>query len=81
MLLSFRDSVKNSKWLKYAIIGVISVPFVLFGIGSYFSGGGDIYAAKVNDSEVSLQSYEQVYNQQRNRLRQAFGGKLPDAFP
>lgn len=80
MLLSFRDSVKNSKWLKYAIIGVISVPFVLFGIGSYFGGGGDIFAAKVNDSEVSLQAYEQVYNQQRNRLRQAFGGKLPDAF-
>ncbi len=80
MLLSMRDGVKNSKWLKYIIIGVISVPFVLFGIGSYLGGGGDSYAAKVNGNEVSLRVYEQIYAQQRDRLRQAFGGQIPEGL-
>jgi len=80
MLLSMRDGVKNSKWLKYIIIGVISVPFVLFGIGSYLGGGGDYHAARVNGNDVSLRVYEQIYAQQRDRLRQAFGGQIPEGL-
>lgn len=80
MLLSLRDRVKGSKWLGTTVIVVISIPFALFGIGSYFGGGGNNYAAKVNDDEVSIRAYEQNYYVQRNQLRAAFGGKIPDGF-
>lgn len=80
MLLSLRDRVKGSKWLGTAVVVVISIPFALFGIGSYFGGGGDNYAAKVNDEEISIRTYEQNYYAQRNQLRAAFGGKIPQGF-
>ena len=38
MLLDLRETVRNSKPIKYTLITLICIPFVLFGIGSYFSG-------------------------------------------
>ncbi len=80
MLLDLRDGVRNSKWLKYVLVGIICVPFALFGIGSYFGGGGPDYAAKVNGEKVGLAEYNNAYQIQRNQLRQAFGGRMPEGF-
>lgn len=77
MLLSIRDRFKKSKWLGYTVVVIISIPFVLFGIGSYLSSDGNQHVAVVNGNEVSLAAYEQSYAQQRFRMTQAFGGKLP----
>ncbi len=63
-----------------AIVVVISIPFALFGIGSYLGGGGNNFAAKVNDEEVSIRAYEQNYYTQQNQLRATFGGKIPAGF-
>jgi len=80
MLLSFRDRVKGSKWMGTAIVVVISIPFALFGIGSYLGGGGGNFAAKVNDQEISIRAYERNYYAQQNQLRATFGGKIPAGF-
>ena len=80
MLLSLRDRVKGSKVLRTVLIGIIAIPFALFGIGSYLGGGGDYSAATVNDEEISIQAYEQNYYLQRNQLRAAFGGSIPAGF-
>ncbi len=80
MLLDLRDGIRNSKWMKYLLVGIICVPFALFGINSYFGGGGPDYAAKVNGEKVGLAEYNNAYQLQRNQLRQAFGGRIPEGF-
>ncbi len=80
MLLDLRETVRNSKPIKYTLITIICIPFVLFGIGSYFSGGGASYAAKVDGEEISVREFEQAYSQQRRRMAQMFGGQIPDGF-
>ncbi len=80
MLLDLRETVRNSKPIKYTLITIICIPFVLFGVGSYFSGGGVQYAAKVNGEEISVQQLESAYGQQRRQLAQMFGGQIPEGF-
>ena len=80
MLLDLRETVRNSKPIKYTLITIICIPFVLFGVGSYFSGGVAQYAAKVNGEEISVQQLESAYGQQRRQLAQMFGGQIPEGF-
>ena len=80
MLTNLREGIKNSKVLKFVLLAFICAPFAFFGINSYFGGGGNTYAVKVNGTEVPVSVYEREYNAQRNRLRQAFGGTIPAGF-
>jgi len=80
MLLDLRETVRNSKPIKYTLITIICIPFVLFGIGSYFGGGGAQYAAKVDGQEISVQQLENAYGQQRRQMAQMFGGNIPEGF-
>lgn len=80
MLLDLRDGIRNSKWLKYLLVTIICIPFALFGINSYFSGGGPDYAVKVNGEKVSLNAFQSAYQQQRAQIAQAFGGRIPEGF-
>jgi len=80
MLLDLREFVRNSKPVKYTLITIICIPFVLFGVGSYFSGGGDYHAATIDGEEIGLREYEAAYNQQRQQLSQMFGGTIPEGF-
>jgi len=76
MLQSINDKAKG--WVAYLIVGLIAVPFALFGISSYLDGGsGDLTAATVNGEEIPVQQVQGVVLQQRQRLAQMFGGKLP----
>ena len=80
MLLDIRETVRNSKPLKYTLIGLICIPFALVGIGSYFSGGGYAPVATVNGEEINEQALEFAYQQQRQQLAQIFGGQIPEGF-
>lgn len=75
MLMNIRDRL--SGWIAYAIVGLISIPFVLWGIGEYFRGGSDAPVATVNGQDITPRTFEQAYNQERQRLAQAFGGAVP----
>ncbi|MDX1609937.1 MAG: SurA N-terminal domain-containing protein, partial [Halofilum sp. (in: g-proteobacteria)] len=77
MLQSFSDRIKNSRWLGYVIVGVISVPFALWGIQSYVGGGGTNEAAEVNGEPIPVFQVQRIASQQRQRLRQQLGGSLP----
>jgi len=77
MLLDIRERVKG--WLAYLIVILISIPFVLWGVGEYFSGGKDKPAAEVNGHPISQRALEQAISQQRAQLIQAFGGKIDAA--
>ena len=76
MLQTINDKAKG--WVAYTIVGLIAVPFALFGISSYLDGGsGGLVAAKVNGEEIPVQQVQGIVLQQRQRLAQMFGGNLP----
>ena len=78
MLQSIRD--KTSGWIAYLVIGLISIPFALWGINSYLGGGQEQAAAIVDGDEISVRQLDAGYARYRDRLRQVFGGTLPAAF-
>ena len=66
MLVAIRERVTG--WLAWVIVGLITIPFALWGINSYFEGGGEIPAARVNGDEISVYAYQQDLNQRRRKL-------------
>lgn len=80
MLLDLRDGIRNSKWLKYILVGVICVPFALVGIGSYLGNHGPDYAAKVNGQKVSYNTFESAHRQAQAEITQELGGRIPEGL-
>ena len=80
MLLDLRDGIRNSTWLKYILVGIICVPFVFFGVSSYFGNHGPDYAAKVNGQKVSVNDFQRAAQQSQIQLQQSFGGQLPQGM-
>lgn len=80
MLQSFKDRIRGSRWLGYTIVGIISVPFALWGIQAYMGGGGQTAAATVNGEEIPEREVQRLIAQQRQALNERFDGNLPDAF-
>ncbi|RUM93578.1 MAG: peptidylprolyl isomerase [Thiothrix sp.] len=75
MLQSIRD--KSKGWLAYIIVGFISIPFLFWGIQQYLGVGGELVAAKVNDTEISLRDFQRSLQQQQQQMRSMLGGKVP----
>ncbi|HHJ14309.1 MAG TPA: hypothetical protein ENJ79_08045 [Gammaproteobacteria bacterium] len=71
MLQAFRDKVMG--WLGWIIIGLIILTFALFGLGSYLQDRNRVFAAKVNDVEISPAEVEQAYRRNRARLQEMMG--------
>ncbi|WP_070988734.1 SurA N-terminal domain-containing protein [Halofilum ochraceum] len=80
MLQSFKDRIRGSRWLGYTIVGIISVPFALWGIQAYMGGGAQTAAVTVNGEEIPSRQVERLVAQQRQTLSERFGGSLPEAF-
>ncbi len=78
MLQSIRD--KTSGWIAYLVIGLISIPFALWGINSYLGGGEQKPAAIVDGVEITPQQLDFAYGRYRERLASMFGGSIPAAF-
>ena len=64
MLQNIRD--KTTGWIAYVIVIGISIPFVLWGIDQYFTGG-NIIVAEINETKISS---ERLNNEYQSRLRQ-----------
>lgn len=67
-------------WFAWVIVGMIIIPFALWGVHQYIGGGGDTSVAKVDGAEISQGQLQNAFMQQRQRLEQMFGGKLPAMF-
>ncbi|MCP5420691.1 MAG: SurA N-terminal domain-containing protein [Gammaproteobacteria bacterium] len=78
MLQTIRD--RASGWVAYTIIGLLIIPFALWGINSYFDGSGVLNVAQVGDIEISQQEFQRAYQQQRQRLQAMFGGNIDPAL-
>ncbi|AHE99059.1 SurA N-terminal domain-containing protein [Thioalkalivibrio paradoxus] len=75
MLQSIRD--KATGWLAYVIIGLIAIPFALWGLGEYFGGAGPLVAAEVNKTEIPVRLVHQETRVQRDQIARMFGGEVP----
>ena len=64
MLQNIRD--KSTGWIAYVIVIGISIPFALWGIDQYFTGG-NVIVAEVNEAKISA---ERLNNEYQNRLQE-----------
>jgi peptidyl-prolyl cis-trans isomerase D len=61
-------------WLAKLILALITIPFALWGIDSYFnSGSRNELVAEVGDSGITRQAYTEMLREQSDRMRQALG--------
>ena len=71
MLQAIRERAQG--WVAYAIVGMISIPFALWGVNSYFNEGGSQNVITINDREIGQGEFRQAYSNQRQNLRQLIG--------
>lgn len=78
MLQVFRE--KFSGWVLLIIVGILLVPFALFGINNYFQTTVENYVAKVGEAEISPAQLQERLDLQRQQMRQMLGQDADLAF-
>jgi peptidyl-prolyl cis-trans isomerase D len=72
MLTTIRE--KTQGWIAAIILGLVTIPFALWGINTYFtSGGGRLNVAEVNGIDISVAVYRRALDDQRRSLQQVLG--------
>jgi peptidyl-prolyl cis-trans isomerase D len=74
MLQALRDRVMGV--IGWIVIGLIIITFALFGLGSYLQDKTHLYAARVNDVDITPRDLQLAYQNQRASMEQMLG----DAF-
>lgn len=78
MLEAIRDRAQG--WIAKVILALITIPFALWGIDSYFSGGGKTETvAVVGDANVTRQAFSDAIKEQTDQMRQAMGQNFDPA--
>lgn len=76
MLTAIRE--KTQGIIAFVILGLLIIPFALWGIGSYFEGGLGNIVAEVNGTEISVRAFDaekRRYRQQSPRLVESKAGR------
>jgi len=66
---------KSKGWVAYLIIGLIVIPFALFGIQDYVSRSANASIASVDGEEIDLNLYYRELNSQQRNLQQQLGAQ------
>lgn len=67
MLEAIRNRSKG--WIAKVILGLLIIPFALWGVDSYFSGTGEeAPAARIGDHEISQRDFAQALQEQQEEL-------------
>jgi peptidyl-prolyl cis-trans isomerase D len=64
---------KSKGWVAYLIVGLIAVPFALFGIQQYVGGSSNSVIAIVDGEDITVNTYYQELNTQQRNLQQQLG--------
>ena len=71
MLQKLRE--KTTGWLAFVILGLLTVPFLFFGVENYFTQQVPTWVAKVGDKEISPEEFRQRFDRHRAQMRQVMG--------
>jgi peptidyl-prolyl cis-trans isomerase D len=71
MLSTIRD--KTQGWITGIILGLLAIPFALWGINYYFEGSSRVDVAVVNGVDISIDAYRRALEDQRRALEQVLG--------
>lgn len=66
MLMDIREKIRG--WLAYVIVGLISIPFALWGVGEYLGGGKDQLVAEVDGESITARELDQAFSERRRQL-------------
>ncbi len=79
MLDAIRE--RSQGWLAKVILGLITIPFMLWGVESYFdkSSGGDV-VAKVNGDSITRQEFDRAIKGQQQEMRASMGAAYNPAL-
>jgi len=79
MLHFIRDRAQG--WIAWFIVGLISIPFALWGVNSYVSGPSDTIVAEVNGEEITQTALLEAVQRYRDQMRQMMGEEFnPEMF-
>jgi peptidyl-prolyl cis-trans isomerase D len=79
MLQAIRDRAQG--WIAWLIVGLIAIPFALWGIQSYTGFGGEPVAAVVDGTKITQRAFDQRYHNARTQLRERLGAAYrPELF-
>jgi len=59
--------------LAFAILGILVVPFALVGVNQYFTSSSQNIVARVNDTEISTNDFNQSFSDYRRRMQAIMG--------
>jgi peptidyl-prolyl cis-trans isomerase D len=78
MLHFIRDRAQG--WIAWFIVGLISIPFALWGVNSYLNGPSEVSVAEVNGASISQNQLQQAIQQYRERMRNMLGENFDPAM-
>lgn len=79
MLHYIRDRAQG--WVAWFIVGLISIPFALWGLNSYVTGPSDQVVAEVNGEEIQQSEMQRSIRQYRDQMRNMLGDEYnPEQF-
>jgi len=73
MLNFIREKIQG--WVAWVIVGLLIIPFALWGINEYFGNGGGLVAATVNGTEIDQREFQQAFYEQRSRMQEMLGSQ------
>ena len=74
MLSAIRE--KATGWIAWILVILISIPFALWGVNSYFEGATQIVIAVANGVEIEQSDYQRALTQKQRQLVQLAGRDL-----
>lgn len=78
MLQNIRDKVVG--WVAFVIIGILCIPFALWGVSSYFTASSDVTVASINGTDISARVLQANYDQEYRQIRERFGDYFRPEF-
>ena len=64
---------KSKGWVAYLIVGLLSVPFALFGVQSYIGASNNPVIASVDGEEINATTYYSLLSKQQKQLQEQLG--------
>lgn len=59
--------------LAFVILGILIVPFALVGVNEYFTAGNTNIVARINETEISFNDFNQSFSNYRRRMQSIMG--------